>query len=122
MHESIENLPVILEGPGTTVRALRDMGGMAVAHLELPAGTDIGPLLEGLPNDRCPSPHWGYVIKGKMTITYLDGNSEVLEAGQVFNISPGHTATVQEDVAFVELSPVGEFAPVVDHILAASAG
>ncbi len=122
MHESKDKLPVILEAPDTSVRAIRDMGGMAIAHLELPAGTDIGPLLEGLPNDRCPSTHWGYVIKGKMTISYLDGGSEVMEAGDVFSIAPGHTATVQADVAFIEISPVGEFATVADHILAAAAG
>ena len=28
---------------------------------------DHAPLLKGLPNNQCQCPHWGYVIKGKMT-------------------------------------------------------
>ena len=36
--------------------------------ISVPAGTDFGPLLKGLPNDRCPCPHWGYVLKGRLRV------------------------------------------------------
>ncbi len=31
-----------------------------------PAGTVVAPLFQGLPDDRCQCPHWGYVIKGEL--------------------------------------------------------
>ena len=81
------------------------------------AGTDLGPLLEGLPDDKCQCPHWGYMLKGRMTLSYKDGGSEQLEAGQVFFWPPGHTATVEEDVEIIELSPEGEYEEVISHVL-----
>ena len=39
-------------------------GGMTVDMNAAPAGTDFTPLLEGLENDHCQVPHWGYVIEG----------------------------------------------------------
>ncbi len=122
MHEVKEKLPVLLEAPDTAIRALSGMGGMALACLELPAGTDLGPLLEGLPDDRCPCPHWGYVLEGKLTVSYRDGGDEKLEAGQVFYLPPGHTATVQEDAAIIELSPEKEYGEVISHVLAKAGG
>ncbi len=122
MHEVKEKLPIILETPDTAIRALSGMGGMALAYLELPAGTDLGPLLEGLPDDKCPCPHWGYILKGKLTVSYRDGGDEKLEAGQVFYLPPGHTATVQEDAAIIELSPEKEYGEVISHVLAKAGG
>ena len=118
MHELKENLPVLMEAPDTVIRALSGMDGMSIAYLELPAGTDLGPLLEGLPSDKCPCPHWGYVIDGKLTVSYTDGADEILGAGQVFYLSPGHTATVEKDATIIELSPDKEYGEVVDHVLA----
>ena len=50
----------------------------------------MAPLLKGLPDDRCPCPHWGYVLKGTVTFTFAD-RSETFETGESFYISPGHT-------------------------------
>ena len=33
---------------------------------------DATPLMKGLPDDRCDCPHWGYVVKGKLTFRYAD--------------------------------------------------
>ena len=77
---------------------------MRTAYVELPKGTDLGPLLKGLPDDHCPAPHWGYVLKGQLTVSYLKGEDDVLRAGDVFYLPPGHTGVVQEDFAFIELS------------------
>jgi len=46
---------------------------------------DATPLMKGLPDDRCQCPHWGYVVNGKMTFRYADGE-EVFEAGDAFRI------------------------------------
>ena len=64
MHESKDRLPVKLEGPDTTLRGISGWGNMSIAYAELPAGTDLGPLLEGLANNACHCPHWGYLVKG----------------------------------------------------------
>jgi hypothetical protein len=50
---------------------------------------DATPLLKGAPDDRCQCPHWGYVIKGKMTFRYAD-REEIVEAGDAFYTPPGH--------------------------------
>ncbi len=117
MHELKEKLPMKLEAPDTSIRAQVGWGGMAMAFLKLPAGTDLGPLLEGLPDDKCQCPHWGYMLKGRMTLSYKDGANEQLEAGQVFFWPPGHTASVEEDVEIIELSPEGEYEEVISHVL-----
>ena len=46
---------------------------------------DSTPMLKGLPNDQCHCPHWGYVLKGKVTFT-VDGREEVYEPGDAFYI------------------------------------
>ena len=33
---------------------------------------DGTPLLKGLPGDSCSCPHWGYVLKGKLTFRFAD--------------------------------------------------
>jgi hypothetical protein len=45
--------------------------------VSMPASTDATPLLKGLPDHRCPAPHWGYVIKGQVRVIYAD-HQEVL--------------------------------------------
>lgn len=67
MRASKNELPGVLEAGPATVRA-RDCGDMRVAIISVPAGTDFGPLLKGLPDDLCPCPHWGYVMKGRLQI------------------------------------------------------
>ena len=48
---------------------------------------DHAPLLKGLPDDQCQCPHWGYVIKGKMTFRFGD-REEVFQAGDAFYAHP----------------------------------
>lgn len=50
----------------------------------LSAGTDIAPLLEGLQNDLCQAPHWGYVARGSFTMTYRDGSIQNVSGGDLF--------------------------------------
>ena len=46
-------------------------------------------LMKGLPDDRCSSPHWGYVFKGRLT-SDCGNHEEVFEAGDAFCLGPGH--------------------------------
>lgn len=111
-----EDLPVIMQGPGTIMRNLKGYGGMTVAYNQLPAGTDFTPLLKGLKNDSCQCPHWGYMIDGELLVKYDDNTEELLRAGDVFYMQPGHTAFVKKDMKFLDFSPEKELEEVLDHI------
>jgi hypothetical protein len=91
-------------------------GETAIGHVELPAGTDLTPMFKGLPDDACPCPHWGYVIKGAVHVKYTDGTQEVAAAGDVFYWPAGHTGSVDEDTIFVDFSPAKELKQVLEHI------
>ena len=69
-------------------------GGYSVGFEKYTADADLAPFFAGLPDDRCQCPHWGYVIKGKVTFTYADGHSETYEAGDAYYAPPGHTPTL----------------------------
>jgi len=112
-----ENIPVKMEAPGSIMRIQPDFGGMTVGFDEFPAGTDLAPLLEGLENDSCHCPHWGYVLEGSLKMIYDDGTTEVLEAGDVFYMQPGHTGVVQEDIKMIDFSPDKEMGEVLDHVM-----
>jgi mannose-6-phosphate isomerase-like protein (cupin superfamily) len=94
---------MLLEAGDATIRGA-DWDDMRVAIVSVPAGTDFGPLLEGHPNDRCPSPHWGYVLKGRLKIQSDDGE-EILRGGDVYYLPAGHTGVAMEDTEFLEVSP-----------------
>ena len=103
MRASKSELPMLLEAGDATVRGV-DWDDMRVAVVSVPAGTDFGPLLKGQPNDMCPSPHWGYVVKGRLKIQYAD-KEETLRAGDVFYLPAGHTGVAVEETEFLEVSP-----------------
>ena len=111
-----EKIPVTMEAPGTTMRGLPGFGGMTVAFNEIPAGTDFSPLLQGLKNNSCHCPHWGYVVEGELLVKYDNGTEETLSAGDVFYLPPGHTAIVGKDLKFLDFSPEKELNEVMSHI------
>jgi hypothetical protein len=111
-----EDMPVIMQAPGTIMRAIPNCGGVTLGYNELPKGTDFTPFLKGLKNDSCHSPHWGYVLEGRMQIIYDDGKKEEIGKGEVFYWPSGHTANVQEDLKFLEFSPTKEFTEVITHV------
>ena len=115
MHATREDLPYFFGADGTGIRGV-NWGQLRSMIVSLPAGADMGPLLRGLPNDLCPCPHWGYVLKGRLKVTYSDGEKEMLTAGDLFYMPPGHTGVVEEDVEFVEFSPPSEHEAVLDVI------
>jgi hypothetical protein len=93
-----------------------DWGGQSVRHIDLPAGADLRPLLQGLPGDRCDCPHWGYILEGSISIQYADGTVEVNRAGDLYYWPGGHTAWTDDGVVFVEYSPAEEIEPVLEHL------
>ncbi len=90
-------------------------GGMCVDINNAPAGTEFSPLLEGLENDHCQVPHWGYVVKGAIRMDYEDGTSEIFREGEAFYMKPGHTGGVEEDLLLVSFGPEEGIKHLVEH-------
>ena len=67
-------------------------------------GSDLAEFFRGLPDDRCQCPHWGYVIKGKLSFRSASGE-ETFEAGDAYYAPPGHTPYVFAGTEIVEFSP-----------------
>jgi hypothetical protein len=70
---------------------------------------DWGPMLRALPTGDCPCPHWGYVIKGRMTVRYADGNEETLGTGDAYYLKPGHTPAFEAGTELPIISPSKEY-------------
>jgi hypothetical protein len=116
MHQELQQLPVVFQAGDASIRSTI-FEDMAVNLVQVPKGTDFGPLLEGLPGDRCQCPHWGYLLKGRIHVRYAD-TQETIEAGEVFYWQPGHTGWVDEDTSFVELSPAAAMKDLLAHFQA----
>jgi hypothetical protein len=71
---------------------------------------DATPLMKGLPDDRCQCPHWGYVITGRVTFRFADGD-ESYDTGDAFYTPPGHIPVKhQPGTEVVMFSPTDELA------------
>ena len=123
MHIAKENVPVKIGAPGVAARQQRDFGDatgygkISGEFFSLPAGLDISPLLQALEGNMCQSPHWGYVIKGAVTVSYSDGTQESVRANDIFYWPPGHTVKVAEDADVIRFRPQQEHTHVLDHML-----
>jgi cupin domain len=85
-----------------------DLEGYTVGFTTFRQDIDATPLLKGLPDDRCQCPHWGYVVRGRMTFRFGD-REEVYEAGDAFYTPPGHIPVRNEpDTEVVMFSPAEE--------------
>lgn len=102
--------------PSTGFRVTQGHGGMTIAYNEINGPLDFTPLLKGLPNDLCNTPHWGYVIDGSMKIIYADGKEETISAGEVYYLPAPHTGVVDKYVKFIEFSPDEEYSVLMKQI------
>lgn len=128
MRIAKQDIPEKINVPGAIARQAIEFGDateygkMAGEYFSMGAGTDLAPLLMGLENNLCQSPHWGYLIEGQMAVTYSDGTSEFVNAGDLFYWPPGHTVAAKEDSEIVLFSPQQEHCAVVEHIKQQLAG
>ncbi len=82
-------------------------GGYTVGFETYTQDADVRELFKGLPDDRCQCPHWGYVIRGKVTFKTADGD-ETYETGDAYYAPPGHTPVLYAGTEVVEFSPTKE--------------
>jgi hypothetical protein len=122
MRISKQDVPAKIDAPGALARQVGSFGSaegygeMAGEYFTLAAGVDIAPLLEGLPTDSCDAPHWGYVLKGRVTVSYTDTTSESVAEGDLFYWPPGHSVRVEDDAELILFSPQESHGAVMDHI------
>jgi hypothetical protein len=114
MATNIEDMPIEV-AQGDLVTRYLELDDMALRHVRLPAGTDMAPVLQGLPEDRCPSPHWGLVLEGSISMRHADGTEETVREGQVYHWPAGHTGSTDDGVVFLEVGPVEAMRQFSEH-------
>ena len=97
-----------VEDMGVMTGSYEELGGYTVGFESFHEDADATPLFKGLPDDRCQSPHWGYVARGSVTFRYADGE-ETYEAGDAYYGRPGHIPLVAAGTEIVEFSPTDEY-------------
>jgi len=122
MHVAKQDVPVRIETKGAVARQQRGFGDVSgygvlgAEYFSLAAGTDLTPLLAGLRDGLCHSPHWGYLIEGELTVIYGDATEELVRGGDLFFWPAGHTVKVAVDAEIILFSPEHEHGEVLEHI------
>jgi hypothetical protein len=101
-----EDLPVAADTPEGIIRQA-NWGEMTVEAGGFCQDVDAAPMFKGLPGDRCQSPHWGYVLNGRLRYRFAD-HEEIYDAGQVYYAAPGHTPFLEAGCEYIEFSPTAE--------------
>jgi len=102
-----ETAPVTIDTPIYVARIV-DLGdNFTVAFETIRADVDTAPVFRGLPDDRCPCPHWGLVVSGRMTMSYRD-HDETWEAGDIFYTPPGHLPRSPAGTELITFSPTDQ--------------
>jgi mannose-6-phosphate isomerase-like protein (cupin superfamily) len=96
-----------------------DVDGFTVNFVSFRADVDASPLLKGLPDDRCNCPHWGYVLKGRLTYRFAD-HDETFTAGDAFYLPAGHVPMAEAGSEIMQFSPAAELREV-DAVMMRSA-
>src|SRR5512141_627251 len=104
-----------VEDMGVMEGRYAELGGYTVAFETFREDADATPLFKGLPDDRCQSPHWGYVINGQVTFRFAD-RDEVYSAGEAYYAPPGHIPVIAAGTEIVEFSPGEDYAKTMEVV------
>jgi hypothetical protein len=104
-----------VEDVGVMEGRYAEIGGYTVGFETFRADADATPIFRGLPDDRCQSPHWGYVLRGRLTLRYAD-HEEVYAEGDAYYAPPGHVPAVTAGTEVVEFSPTEEMARTTEVV------
>jgi hypothetical protein len=104
-------MPKVTKDTASTVEQMpgyegrfEQLGAYTIGFERFDEDIDAAPLFQGLPDDRCQSPHWGVVVKGSITFRSADGE-ETIGAGEVYYAAPGHTPVLTAGTEVIEFSP-----------------
>ena len=122
MRVAKDDVDVRMEIPGAVIRQRMDFGDasgfgkISGEYFTLSAGVDTTPLFQGLEGNLCQCPHWGFVLRGRITTTNATGVQETVNANDLFYWPPGHNVKVEADAEIVMFSPQREHSLVIDHM------
>jgi len=123
MRVAKDDVDVRMEIPGAVIRQRTGFGdvsgytGISGEYFTLSAGVDTTPLFQGLDGNLCQCPHWGFVLRGRLTTTDAQGTQETVTANDLFYWPPGHNVKVDADAEIVMFSPQREHSRVIDHMI-----
>ena len=123
MRVAKDEVDVRMEIPGAVIRQRRGFGAVngydtiSGEYFTLGAGVDTTPLFQGLDGNACQCPHWGFVLRGRVTTTDVKGAQETVNANDLFYWPPGHNVRVDDDAEIVMFSPQHEHSHVIDHMI-----
>jgi len=123
MRVAKDDVDVRMEIPGAVIRQrtefgdVRGYGTISGEYFTLSAGVDTTPLFQGLEGNLCQCPHWGFVLRGRITTTNAMGVQETVNANDLFYWPPGHNVKVDADAEIVMFSPQREHSLVIDHMI-----
>jgi hypothetical protein len=124
MRVAKDDVDVRMEIPGAVIRQRGEFGdvrgfdGISGEYFTLSAGVDTTPLFQGLEGNLCQCPHWGFVLRGRITTTDAKGEQETVHANDLFYWPPGHNVRVDADAEIVMFSPQREHSHVIEHMIA----
>jgi hypothetical protein len=123
MRVTKDDVDVRMNIPGAVIRQRTGFGvvngfdTISAEYFTLAAGVDTTPLFRGLEGDLCQCPHWGFVLRGRLTTTDAAGARETVNANDLFYWPPGHNVKVEADAEIVMFSPQREHSHVIDHMI-----
>jgi len=123
MRVAKDDVDVRMEIPGAVIRQRTGFGdvsgytGISGEYFTLSAGVDTTPLFQGLDGNLCQCPHWGFVLRGRLTTTDAQGAQETVTTNDLFYWPPGHNVKVDADAEIVMFSPQREHSRVIDHMI-----
>jgi hypothetical protein len=124
MRIAKDQIDVKMEIPGAVIRQRTEFGDasgfskISGEYFTLSAGVDTTPLFHGLADNRCQCPHWGFVLRGRLTTTDVNGVQETVNAHDLFYWPPGHNVRVDADAEIIMFSPQREHTQVINHMIA----
>lgn len=98
--------PVAVDEPELQGRYAQ-LDDYTVAFESFPQDVDPAAYFAGLPDDRCPCPHWGMVTAGQLTFRWPD-REETYVAGDAYYAPPGHLPLITAGSTIVEFSPTAD--------------
>jgi hypothetical protein len=123
MRIAKEDVDIKMEIPGAVIRQTMNFGDatgfgkISCEYFSLSSGVDTTPLFQGLEGNSCQCPHWGYVLRGQITTTNVNGGQETVKANDLFYWPPGHNVKVDADAEIVMFSPQREHSHVINHMI-----
>ena len=123
MRIAKDDVDVKMAIPGAVIRQRTDfgdatgLGKISGEYFSLSAGVDTTPLFQGLAGNLCQCPHWGFVVRGRLTTTDAAGVQETVNANDLFYWPPGHNVKVDADAEIVMFSPQHEHSHVIEHMV-----